>query len=180
MLLLAFKSWHILCLQQAQPTKIFPAMLQQISKITTEEQKNNEYALNQFRYSFLAGNFEQMEELMDNKGVFFNRMNKKRALAHFHKFLFTEHNIGKRLWPEFKDGYSMDEFPGEHVIEFRFMEADPFSFPDVDKFEFGEAPRKEFKELVVRLAFRFHNGKIIGLRFPKRVVKSIESFILQN
>jgi hypothetical protein len=74
----------------------------------------------------------------------------------------------------------LDEFPGEHVIEFRFMEADPFSFPDVDKFEFGEAPRKEFKELVVRLAFRFQNGKIIRLRFPKRVIKSIETFIHQN
>jgi hypothetical protein len=166
--------------KEAQPTKSFPTMLQEISKITTEEQKKNEYALNQFRYSFLSGNFEQMEELMDNKGVFFKGMNKKRALAHFHKFLFSEHNLDKRLWPEFKDGYSLDEFPGEHVIEFRFMEADPFSFPDVDKFEFGEAPRKEFKELVIRLAFRFQNGKIIRLRFPKRVIKSIETFIHQN
>ncbi|MFM1947730.1 MAG: hypothetical protein RL207_2013 [Bacteroidota bacterium] len=155
-------------------------MLQQISKITTEEQKKNEYALNQFRYSFLAGNFEQMEELMDAKGVFFKGMNKTRALAHFHKFLFSEHGIDKRLWPEFKDGYSMDEFPGEHVIEFRLMETDPFTHPNVDKFEFGEAPRKEFKELVIRLAFRFQNGKIIGLRFPKRVVKSIETFTYQN
>lgn len=74
----------------------------------------------------------------------------------------------------------MDEFPGEHVIEFRLMEADPFTFPDIDKFEFGEAPRKEFKELVIRLAFRFQNGKIIGLRFPKKVVKSIETFMNQN
>jgi hypothetical protein len=155
-------------------------MLQEISKITTEEQKKNEYALNQFRYSFLAGNFEQLEELLDPKGIFFKRMNKTRALAHFHKFLFSEHNIGKRLWPEFKDGYSMDDFPGEHVIEFRFMEADPFTNPEVDKFEFGEAPRKEFNELVVRLAFQFKSGKIIRLRFPKRVIKSIETLVNQN
>jgi hypothetical protein len=155
-------------------------MLQEISKITTEEQKKNEFALNQFRYSFLAGNFEQLEELLDPKGVFFKRMNKTRALAHFHKFLFSEHKIGNRLWPEFKDGYSLDEFPGEHVIEFRFMETDPFTYPDVDQFEFGSAPRKEFKELVIRIAFQFKNGKIIRLRFPKRVVKSIETFIHQN
>ena len=155
-------------------------MLQQLSKITLDEQKKNEYALNQFRYSFIAGNFEQMEELLDDKGVFFKGVNKKRALAHFHKFLFSEEHIADRHWPEFKDGYSLDEFPGEHVIEFRFMETDPFTHPNVDKFEFGEAPRKEFNELVVRLAFRFQKGKIIGLRFPKKVIKSIDTFIHQN
>ncbi|MFM6935172.1 MAG: hypothetical protein ACKOXP_06985 [Flavobacteriales bacterium] len=155
-------------------------MLQQLSKLTRDEQKKNEHALNQFRYSFLAGNFEQLEELLDDKSIYFKGMNKKRALAHFHKFLFSEQKIGNRLWPEFKDGFSMDEFPGEHVIEFRFMETDPFTHPDVDKFEFGDAPRKEFNELVIRLAFRFSDGKIVGLRFPKKVVKSIDLFMLQN
>lgn len=155
-------------------------MLQELSKITREEQKKNEHTLNQFRYSFLAGNFEQLEEILDDKGVFFKGVNKKRALAHFHKFLFSEKHIGDRLWPEFKDGYSMDEFPGEHVIEFRFMETDPFTHPNVGEFEFGEAPRKEFNELVVRFAFQFKKGKIIRLRFPKKVIQSIETFINQN
>ena len=155
-------------------------MLQELSKITREEQKKNEYTLNQFRYSFLAGNFEQLEELLDDKGVFFKGVNKKRALAHFHKFLFSEQHIGERHWPEFKDGYSMDEFPGEHVIEFRFMETDPFTHPEVGEFQFGDAPRKNMNELVVRLAFRFRKGKIIGLRFPKKVIQSIETFVNQN
>jgi hypothetical protein len=154
-------------------------MLQQLSKITLEEQKKNEYAMNMFRYSFLAGNFEQLEELLDEKGIFFNEMNKTRTLAHIHKFLFSKYNLSS-LWPEVKEGYSMDAAPGEHVIEFRYMEVDPFDTPDVCKFNFGDAPRKEFKELVIRMSLRFQRGKIVGLRFPKKVVKSIETLTIQN
>ena len=154
-------------------------MLQQLSKITLDEQKKNEYSLNHFRYSFTAGNFEQLEELLDDKGIFFNNMNKTRALAHIHKFLFSKYNLGN-LWPEVKEGYSMDATPGEHVIEFRYMEVDPFDTPDVCKFNFGDAPRKEFKELVIRMALRLKNGRIVGLRFPKRVIQSIETMVIQN
>ena len=155
-------------------------MLQDISKISTEEKKKNEYALNQFRYSFLAGNFEQLEELLHPKGKFFNGMNKTRALARFHKFLYSGERITQKMWTEFKDGYSLDENPGEHVIEFRYMEIDPFTNPEVDQFEFGSAPRKAYQEIVIRFAFCFRNGKIVRLRIPKKVIANIQHLVNQN
>lgn len=155
-------------------------MLQEISKISPEEKKQNEALLQEFRYAFLHANIAQLQQMLDSDGIFFGKRSKSHTIAKINKYFFEEKRIQKCLWPGLKDGFSVDEFPGEHVIEFRLMEVDPFEDEEHENYTFGDPPRRQYKEILFYLALRFKNGKICSLRYPKKVIRSITSLQVLN
>lgn len=155
-------------------------MLQELSKITFEEKKKNLKALKEFQFAFLSENIFEIENLLHENGLFFKKLNKTRAVAFFYKFLKSEKVKNHSIWADVKYGYSYDSSPGEHVMEIRYMEADPFTANDLDNYKFGDAPRKALNEMILRFAFQFKEGQIIEIRMPKNVIESIEKFELCN
>jgi hypothetical protein len=174
----SFGSWHTLCNCGLEPTIKF--MLQQLSKITQEEKKKNNKALKEFQFAFLTENMFAIEDLLEDNGLFFGKLNKTGALAFFYDLMKKEKIKNKILWAEVEFGYSYDKFPGEHVIEIRYMNSDPFVSDDVTNYKFGDPPRKFLNEQIFHFAFQFKNGKISKIRFPKKVIESIEKFELYN
>ena len=155
-------------------------MLQELSKITQEEKIKNEKALKQFQFCMLSQNLIELEDLLDDKGLFFRKMNKTRAISFLYNLLNGDQKTTKIHWVEVKYGYSFDSSPGEHVMEIRYMEADPFTMPDLDNYKFGEPHRKSFNEFILRFAFQFKEGRISSIRFPKKVIESLSQFELCN
>jgi hypothetical protein len=156
-------------------------MLQNLSKISLEEKKKNNKVLKEFQFAFIMKNVFEIEELLDERGIFFNKLNKTNAIAYFYKLLVSDPKKSKKiLWTEIKRGYSLDNFPGQHVLEIRFIDSDLFVFPDISDYKFGDPPREFLKEEVLQFAFQLKKGKITEIRIPKKVVESIEKFELCN
>jgi hypothetical protein len=155
-------------------------MLQEISKISLEEKRKNELILYQFQLSFLSGTFSSLDDILDEKGIYFRRMNKARAIAYLFGLLHNDENRKKFLWVEVKYGYSYDHIPGEHVIEIRYMDPDPSDLPETTEYKFGDKPREFLKEVVHRFALQITKGKITRIRTPKKVIESIGQLELNN
>lgn len=155
-------------------------MLQEISKISLEEKRKNELILYQFQLSFLSGTFSSLDDILDEKGIYFRKMNKARAIAYLFGLLHNDENRKKFLWVEVKYGYSYDQIPGEHVIEIRYMDPDPSDLPETTEYKFGDKPRDFLKEVVHRFALQITKGKITRIRTPKKVIESIGQFELNN
>lgn len=155
-------------------------MLQEISKISQEDKCKNEMVLYQFQLAILSENFASLEEILDEKGIYFRKMNKSRAIAYLYDLLTNDEKRKKFLWVEVKYGYSYDHIPGEHVIEIRYMDPDPTNLPDTTDYKFGDNPRDFLKEVVIRFALQIKNSKIIGIRKPKKVIESISKLELNN
>jgi hypothetical protein len=156
-------------------------MLQDLLKITLEEKKKNIKVLKEFKIAFLMKNVFEIEELLDEKGLFFNKLEKIDALAYFYKLLVSDpKKTNTILRTEIKQGYSLDNFPGQHVLEIRFINSDPFIYPNVSSYNFGDPPRKFLKEEVIQFAFQLKKGKITEIRIPKKVIESIEKFERYN
>ncbi|NBV08938.1 MAG: hypothetical protein EBS09_07505 [Flavobacteriia bacterium] len=155
-------------------------MLQEISKISLEMKKKNEVAFDQFRYALLSANIAQLNQLLDPRGRFFGKLSKACAIAKISKYFYEETRVNRCLWPELREGFSLDAFPGEHAIEFRLLDVNPFEEEGLSDYTFGDPPRKEFKEIVFCLSLRFKDGKITSIRFPKKVIASISNLQLCN
>lgn len=155
-------------------------MLQEISKISLEEKRKNELILYQFQLSFLSGTFSSLDDILDDKGIYFRRMNKARAIAYLFGLLHNNENRKRFLWVEVKYGYSYDQIPGEHVIEIRYMDPDPSDLPETTEYKFGDKPREFLKEVVHRFALQISKGKITRIRTPKKVIESIGQLELNN
>jgi hypothetical protein len=155
-------------------------MLQEISKISLEEKRKNELILYQFQLSFLSGSFSSLDDILDDKGIYFRRMNKARAIAYLFGLLHNDDNRKKFLWVEVKFGYSYDQIPGEHVIEIRYIDPNPSDLPETTEYKFGDKPRDFLKEVVYRFALQISKGKITRIRTPKKVIESIGQLELNN
>jgi len=171
--------WHVVCLRQSNLKKS-NHMLQEISKISLEEKRKNEKILYQFQLSFLSGSFSSLEDILDDKGIYFQRMNKSCAIAYLFGLLHTDDNQKKFLWVEVKYGYSYDQIPGEHVIEIRYMDPDPSDLPETTEYNFGDKPREFLKEMVFRFALQITKGRITRIRTPRKVIESISELELNN
>jgi hypothetical protein len=91
-------------------------MLQEISKISQEEKRKNELILYQFQLSFLSGSFSSLEDILDDTGIYFRRMNKSRAIAYLFGLLHNDDNrkkFAKNLFNSLKrshDNITIKEF----------------------------------------------------------------------
>jgi hypothetical protein len=72
-------------------------MLQDLSKITLEEKKKNNKVLKEFQFAFIMKDAFEIEELLDEKGLFFNKLNKTNTLAYFYKLLVSTPKKSKKI-----------------------------------------------------------------------------------
>ncbi len=154
-------------------------MLQEISKISQEEKRNNEMVLCRFQLAVLSESYSSLDEILNENGLYFGKMNKTRAIAYLFGLL-TNDKRKKFLWVEVKYGYSYDHIPGEHVIEIRYMDPDETNFNDTTEYTFGDKPREFLKETVFRFAMQIKKGEITRIRKPRRVIESITNLELNN
>ena len=82
---------------------------------------------------------------------------------------------------EVNKGISMDDIPGEVVLELRCSDFNPFT-DDAERLnkEFGEAPYLSINELIYRFAFSFKEEKISSIRIPRKCVSVINKVIQNN
>jgi hypothetical protein len=156
-----------------------------INRPTREEIKTNSKLLYAFVNLFKMKNHREIVELLHPKGRFFNLPSPATAEGYFFEILKTRYGISEHFCMHVNYGFSMDHKPGEHVVEFRFMDFDPFTHPEADPTknllkELGEPGDDDLKELIYRYALTFKDGKIHTLRHPKRFTADLEYFNLSN
>ena len=156
-----------------------------INSPTREEIKTNSKLLYSFVNLFKMKNHREIVELLHPKGRFFNLPSPATAEGYFFEILKTRYGISEHFCMHVNYGFSMDHKPGEHVVEFRFMDFDPFTHPEADPTknlakQLGEPGDDDLKELIYRYAITFKDGKIYTLRHPKRFTADLEYFNLSN
>jgi hypothetical protein len=72
---------------------------------------------------------------------FFGKMNCDKACGYFHNIFFGKNGISEKFHMEINTGISLDNYPGEFVMELRCSCYDPFTdnISSVKK-RFGEKP----------------------------------------
>ena len=157
-----------------------------IKRPTQEEIKANSKLLRAFVNLFAMKNNRLLMDLLHPKGRFFNIPSNATAEGYFFEVLKTRYGLSEHFCMHVNYGFSMDHRPGEHVVEFRFMDFD-FStmHPEADPTknlmkELGEPGDDDLKELIYRYALTFKDGKIFTLRHPKRFTADLEYFKLSN
>lgn len=158
-----------------------------INRPTREEIETNTKLLNTFVNLFKMKNYGELIELMHPKGRFFNIPYPATAEGYLFQILCTQKGLsGTYFCMHVNYGFTMDEKPGEDVVEFRFMDFDPFTMhPQNDPNKnlskaLGEPGDDDLKELIYRFSLTFKDGKIYTLRHPKRFTADLEYFNLSN
>ena len=152
--------------------------------LQTDEQqiRKNEDLLNDFQFSFLIQNIKRIADLLDPKGKFFGRENIQYGKSKLYQLMLHDGKEERCFSQMCSRGFSLDEQPGQTVLEFRFpiLEEENFSAFELHRDRFGEAPNPEFDEIVLRFALVLKDGKISEIRIPSKVTQSLEQFINEN
>jgi hypothetical protein len=165
-----------------QTKKKIPPMLTKTLHINQEEIKKNEDALSDFQFSFLTKNLKRIGELLAPRGDFFGKHTATEAKAKLHQMMHQNENEDNIFSHITLLGFSFDSHPGQTVIEFRNPNLDSetfMSYPREDEL-FGKPPMLEFNETVMRIALKIQNGKITMLRFPTKVVPTLQKYMYEN
>ena len=156
-----------------------------IKRLTREEVETNTQLLIEFVALFTAKNHQELLKLFHPKGRFFNIPARATLNGYFFEVLKTRYGVSQHFCMGVNHGYTADHMPGQHVVEFRFMDFDPFTHPEADPTknlakQLGEPGDDDLKELVYRYALTFKEGKIFTLRHPLRFIDNLEYFTLAN
>ena len=157
-----------------------------INRLTREEVETNTKLLIEFVALFTAKNHQDLIKLFHPKGRFFNIPARATLDGYFFEVLNTRYGVSQHFCMHVNHGFSMDHKPGEHVVEFRFMDFNPFTMgPENDPNKnltraLGEPGDEDLKEMIYRFSLTFKDGKIFTLRHPKRFTADLEYFNLSN
>ena len=156
-----------------------------IKRPSREEVETNTQLLIEFVALFTAKNHQELMKLFHPKGRFFNIPARATLDGYFFEVLKTRYGVSQHFCMGVNFGYTADHMPGQHVVEFRFMDFDPFTHPEADPTknlskQLGEPGDEDLKELVYRYALSFKDGKIFSLRHPNRFTETLEKFTLEN
>jgi len=156
-----------------------------IKRLSREEVETNTQLLIEFVALFTAKNHQELMKLFHPKGRFFNIPARATLDGYFFEVLKTRYGVSQHFCMGVNFGYTADHMPGQHVVEFRFMDFDPFTHPEADPTknlskQLGEPGDEDLKELVYRYALTFNDGKIFTLRHPQRFIDNLEYFTLEN
>lgn len=156
-----------------------------IKRLTREEVDTNTQLLIEFVALFTAKNHQELMKLFHPKGRFFNIPARATLDGYFFEVLKTRFGVSQHFCMGVNHGYTADHMPGQQVVEFRFMDFDPFTHPEADPTknlskQLGEPGDDDLKELVYRYALTFKDGKIFTLRHPLRFIDNLEYFTLKN
>ena len=153
-----------------------------IETVTEKELKENNRVKDKFKEAFSMRDIGLMKEILHDEGVFFGRWNKGRCVnqlcATYHPGNFIEGFIGEQV----NEGVSLDSNPNELTLEFRFYDFDAFmrsEHPD-DEVNFQDPPRQRLSEIMFHFTLRFKEGKIYGIRRPKKVIADVKKLMAEN
>ncbi|MCF8201587.1 MAG: hypothetical protein K9J18_00750 [Crocinitomicaceae bacterium] len=152
--------------------------------LQTDEQqiRKNEDLLNDFQFAFLIQNIKRITALLDPKGKFFGKQNIHFGKSKLYQLMQHDGKEERCFAQMCSRGFSLDEQPGQTVLEFRFpiLEEENFSAFELHRDRFGEAPDPKLDEIVLRFALVLKDGKISEIRIPSKVAQSLEQFINEN
>lgn len=157
-----------------------------ITRPTKDEIKTNSKLLRTFAALFSAKNPEALMDLFHPNGRFLNIPSRATLNGYLFEILQTRVGVVDHFCTQVNYGFTNDFHPGQHVVEFRFMEFDPFrDCPENDPTinlgkGLGEPGDPRLNEIVRVYALTFKDEKIYSLRVPKKFVASIEKFTLEN
>jgi hypothetical protein len=157
-------------------------MLAKTLQIDERQIRKNEDLLNDFQFAFLTQSIKRISTLLDPKGTFFGKANIHFGKSKIHQLLQFDDFEERHFSHMCSRGFSLDDEPGQTVLEFRFPVLDEtnFSAYEMDRDHFGEDPDPAFNEIVLRFAFTLKNGKIHQIRIPSKVTQSLEQFVNEN
>lgn len=152
-----------------------------IKLISETEKIASTRLLSTFETIFCASNFNKMKGILHEDGCFFGRLNRDKACGYFYNMFFDEIGTsGKNQIYSIK-GISVDQIPGEIVLEMRCSDFGPFNADcSIIKKQFGEKPNLEQNELVYRFAFSFKDNAIYSIRIPGKCTGEFENLIKNN
>jgi hypothetical protein len=156
-----------------------------IKRPSREEVETNNQLLKAFVALFSSKNYDEIVPLFHYNGRYFNRFTYATLNGYFFEVLKTRYGLREHFCMGVNYGFSTDETPGQVVVEFRFMDFDPFTHPEANPNknlakQLGEPGDDDLKELVYRYALTFKDGKIFSLRHPQRFTDNLEKFTLEN
>lgn len=156
-----------------------------IKRPTLEEKRSNTQLIEAFTALFSAKNSKLLMDLFHPQGTYIAGRSKDALYGYFYEILETDLGVNLHFLAKVNHGFSSDRRPGEHVLEFRFVNYDPFTdFITEDDFasgkELGDPCNAKLKECVYHYALTFKDKKIYTLREPKKYVSSIERFVQEN
>jgi hypothetical protein len=152
-----------------------------IQRVSLEEQILNTQLLSAFEYAFSSNECKNIYQLLHPHGIFFSKYNRQKACGVFHNIFFGAKRIDNIFHLEVNRGITIDNYPGEVVLEFRSSDIDPFT-DDVNHMgkKFGEKPDKRIKEVVNVFAFSFKDNKIYTIRRPEKCISEFNSMLENN
>jgi hypothetical protein len=152
-----------------------------LTRISEKEMYEESFVLKRFEAAFLGRDMEMLDELLDDKGNFFNHMSKGSVLASFYRYFKETRSIDKIMHTVVNKGFTSDHKPCQPVLEFRFPDYDPFSGNRVDLDRpLCAKPNAARYEVVYRFAFTIRGKKVVGMRFPSVCKESLEREIKMN
>ena len=140
------------------------------NKQTDEQKRSNEYARYQFILAMMNIDERLISVLLKKDGRFLCNKNKWQSLYWFKK-QFSKLNP-QMFHSNFKEGISLDCYPGSDILEFSYAPIeenscdDPFLIEEQDE----EAIFNSKTAFKIRLVLLFENGKIADIRVPNKMV----------
>jgi hypothetical protein len=157
-------------------------MLAKTLQIDERQIRENEDLLNDFQFAFLTQNIKRITALLDPKGEFFGKKNIHYGKSKLYELMQVDGHEERLFSHMCSRGFSLDNEPGQPVLEFRFpiLQEDNFSEYEMHRERFGEKPDPAYDEKIVRLALKIRAGKIIQIRIASKVTKSLQQYINEN
>jgi hypothetical protein len=152
------------------------------NKQTDEQKRSNEFARYQFIMAMMNMDEKTLIPLLKKDGKFLGHLNTWQFLNWLRNQFNTLNPI--MFHSKFKEGVSLDYYPGSDIFEFSYApmgdnsDNDPFFNEEQDE----ESIFNSKMVFQIKLVLLFENGKIADIRVPKKVacLEKTKRFQLEN
>jgi hypothetical protein len=152
------------------------------NKQTDEQKRANEFARYQFIMAMMNMDEKTLIPLLKKDGKFLGHLNTWQFLNWLRNQFNTLNPI--MFHSKFKEGVSLDYYPGSDIFEFSYApmgdnsDNDPFFNEEQDE----ESIFNSKMVFQIKLVLLFENGKIADIRVPKKVacLEKTKRFQLEN
>ena len=141
------------------------------SKQTDEQIKSNEQVKFQFVMAMMSMDERMIGSLLKENGLYLGNKNNWQVL-HWLKTQFK--GLPNTFFhSRFKEGLSLDIYPGSSLFEFKFAPFDNELMDEEEQFEEGHHDKlfNSNKAITITLVVLFENGKIADIRNPGRMIE---------
>lgn len=149
-----------------------------LTKTPEQERIANSRMIDDFEFAFILGDINRIKNMMHTQGLFFGRQTKASAVGSILQILNSDKAPCQQNNFHINKGFTSN---GSEVLEIRTSEFIKFNNNDEPIIRgFGEPEDRSINEVVYRFTFRFKDGKIISIQYPKKNFAQIDQFIEGN